>query len=66
LLKLRIDKLPGSLTAHEMTLQGDDEETTRKNKGVELKSSHKLNSESEISSEDEDMALLMKQFKKFI
>lgn len=49
-----------------MTLQGDDEETTRKNKGVALKSSHKLNSESEISSEDEDMALLMKQFKKII
>lgn len=61
--KLRIDKLHGSLTTHEMILDGDDEEITRKNKEVALKSSYKLNSESESSSEDEDMALLMKQFK---
>lgn len=61
--KLRIDKLHGSLTTHEMILHGDDEEITRKNKEVALKSSYKLNSESESSSEDEDMALLMKQFK---
>ena len=63
---MEFDEIHGFLTTHEMILQYNNQEITRKKKWVALISNHKSNSKSESSSEDEDMDLLIKKFQKFL